>query len=161
MNRLHDKDFSIAFKIGTDADREKFKKQATQGEPYFAVDTSNLYIAETTAGELDATLSCFSMGVGTLNIEIEDSPLFADDSNSGTEGEIRYSSDTEYLYIHDGTVWHRTNGKQIEFPEIYVYDTEAEIFALTDSPQYTIVHAKDTDRLYVWNGGDWYFYNNN
>lgn len=110
MNRLHNKDFSIAFKIGTDADREKFKKQATQGEPYFAVDTSNLYIAETTAGVLDATLSCFSMDKGTLNIEIEEYGLFAHDPGSGTEGEIRYASDTEYLYIHNGTEWHNTNG---------------------------------------------------
>lgn len=110
MNRLHNKDFSIAFKIGSDADREKFKKQATQGEPYFAIDTSNLYIAETTAGELDATLSCFSMGLGTLNIPIEESQSFADDPNSGTEGEIRYAEDVNYLFIHDGTQWHRTNG---------------------------------------------------
>lgn len=46
----------------------------------------------------------------TLNIDIVSDQTFADDPNSGTEGEIKYSSDVEHLFIHDGTVWHRTNG---------------------------------------------------
>ena len=48
----------------------------------------------------------------------------------------------------------------IEFPVIEVYDTEAEVLALTSEPDYTIVHAKDTDKLYVWDGSNWYKYNN-
>ena len=48
----------------------------------------------------------------------------------------------------------------IEFPVIEVYDTEAEILALTSEPDYTIVLAKDTDRFYIWDGTTWYFYNN-
>ena len=43
---------------------------------------------------------------------------------------------------------------------IEVYDTEAEVLALTSEPDYTIVHAKDTDKLYVWDGSNWYKYNN-
>jgi len=46
----------------------------------------------------------------TLNIEIVSEQSFADDPNSGETGEIKYSSDTRYLYIHDGTNWHRING---------------------------------------------------
>jgi hypothetical protein len=50
--------------------------------------------------------------------------------------------------------------QSIEFPVIEVYDTEAEVLALTSEPDYTIVHAKDTDKLYVWDGSIWYIYNN-
>lgn len=46
------------------------------------------------------------------------------------------------------------------FPVIEVYDTEAEVLALTSEPDYTIVHAKDTDNLYVWDGTLWFIYNN-
>jgi hypothetical protein len=46
------------------------------------------------------------------------------------------------------------------FPVIEVYDTEAEILALTNVTDYTIVHAKDTEDLYVWDGSAWYKYNN-
>ena len=59
MNKLHSKDFTIAFKTGSDANKSKFKKEAIQGEMYFATDTSKLYVAETTAGLSDATLSRF------------------------------------------------------------------------------------------------------
>jgi hypothetical protein len=51
--------------------------------------------------------------------------------------------------------------ESIEFPVIEVYDTEAEFIDQTDSPQYTIVAAKDTDRLYVWDGAEWILYNKN
>lgn len=59
MNRLHNKDFSIAFKTGTDANKSKFKKECVQGEIYHATDTGFFYIAEVTAGASDATLSKF------------------------------------------------------------------------------------------------------
>ncbi len=48
----------------------------------------------------------------------------------------------------------------LTFPTIQVFDTEAEFVGETDAPQYTIVHAKDTDRLYVWDGTKWVLYNN-
>lgn len=46
----------------------------------------------------------------------------------------------------------------LTFPTIQVFDTEAEFIDQTDAPQYTIVHAKDTDRLYVWDGSNWVVY---
>jgi len=44
---------------------------------------------------------------------------------------------------------------------IEVYDTEAQIFALTEVTDYTIVHAKNTDKLYAWNINEWVVYNQN
>ena len=48
----------------------------------------------------------------------------------------------------------------LTFPTIQVFDNESEFITQTNAPDYTIVHAKDTDKLYVWDGSDWYFYNN-
>ena len=48
----------------------------------------------------------------------------------------------------------------LTFPTIQVFDNESEFIDQTDAPQYTIVHAKDTDRLYVWDGSAWVIYNN-
>lgn len=49
----------------------------------------------------------------------------------------------------------------LTFPTIQVFDTEAEFINQTDAPQYTIVHAKDTNKLYVWDGEEWVIYNQN
>jgi hypothetical protein len=49
----------------------------------------------------------------------------------------------------------------LTFPTIQVFDTEAEFIDSTNAPDYTIVHAKDTDKLYVWNGSVWVLYNQN
>ena len=49
----------------------------------------------------------------------------------------------------------------LTFPTIQVFDTEAEFIDQTDAPNYTIVHAKDTDKLYVWDGSTWILYNQN
>ncbi len=46
----------------------------------------------------------------------------------------------------------------LTFPTIQVFDTEAEFIDQTDAPNYTIVHAKNTDRLYVWDGSVWNIY---
>ena len=46
----------------------------------------------------------------------------------------------------------------LTFPTIQVFDTEAEFADQTDAPNYTIVHAKDTDKLYVWDGTRWVIY---
>ena len=46
------------------------------------------------------------------------------------------------------------------FPTIQVFDNESEFIDSTDAPEYTIVHAKDTDKLYVWDGIGWYLYSN-
>jgi hypothetical protein len=49
----------------------------------------------------------------------------------------------------------------LTFPTIQVIDTEAEFIDQTNAPDYTIVHAKDTDKLYVWDGTSWVLFNNN
>ncbi len=116
MNKLHKKDFSIAFKTGTDANKSKFKKEAVQGEMYFATDFKNLYVAETTAGAIDATLAQFTLGVFN---------------------------------------------NTLTFPTIQVFDNESEFIDQANAPDYTIVHAKDTDKLYVWDGTKWVLYNIN
>jgi len=60
QQKLERKDFTISVKTGTDANKSKFKKEAVQGEIYFATDTSKIYIAETTAGSSDATIAQFN-----------------------------------------------------------------------------------------------------
>lgn len=59
IEKLDRKDFTIAVKTGTDANKSKFKKECVQGELYFATDTKKIYVAETTAGSSDATLAQF------------------------------------------------------------------------------------------------------
>ena len=49
----------------------------------------------------------------------------------------------------------------LTFPTIQVFDTEAEFITQEDAPNYTIVHAKDTDKLYVWDGSYWVSYHQN
>ncbi len=49
----------------------------------------------------------------------------------------------------------------ITFPTIDVFDNETDFITATYAPQYTIVHAKDTDNLYVWDGSNWVIYNQN
>jgi len=60
QQKLGRKDYTIAVKTGTDANKAKFAKEATQGEYYFATDTKKLYLAETTAGASDSTLAEFT-----------------------------------------------------------------------------------------------------
>ena len=61
QQKLGRKDYSIAVKTGTEANKTKFKNEATQGEYYFATNSKKLYLAETTAdGTADATLVQFN-----------------------------------------------------------------------------------------------------
>ena len=48
----------------------------------------------------------------------------------------------------------------LTFPTIDVFDNEADFITATYAPDYTIVHAKDTDKLYVWDGDNWLKYDN-
>ena len=61
QQKLGRKDYSIAVKTGTDANKTKFQKEATTGEMYFATDTFKLYIATTTAGASDSTLKSVAL----------------------------------------------------------------------------------------------------
>jgi len=48
----------------------------------------------------------------------------------------------------------------LTFPTIQVFDNESDFITDTGVDDYTIVHAKDTDRLYVWDGNIWFGYDN-
>jgi len=61
QQKLGRKDYTIAVKTGTDANKTKFQKEATKGELYFATDTFKLYIATTTAGALDAVIKSVTL----------------------------------------------------------------------------------------------------
>jgi len=85
------------------------------------------------------------------------------------QGEIYHATDTGFFYIAEVTAGasDATLSKfggvfddSLTFPTIQVFDTEAEFADQTNAPDYTIVHAKDTDKLYVWEGSAWYIYNN-
>lgn len=49
----------------------------------------------------------------------------------------------------------------LTFPTIQVFDNESDFITATYAPSYTIVHAKDTDKLYVWDGSAWVLFNQN
>lgn len=59
LNKLHKKDFTIAVKTGTDANKSKFAKESAKGELYFATDSGSLYGASTDAGSSDSTVRSF------------------------------------------------------------------------------------------------------
>ena len=89
--------------------------------------------------------------------------------NPSGQATVKFGSDTYDLYVWDGSAWYFYREDfsspifdgQLTFPDIQVFDTEAEFITQTDAPQHTIVHAKDTDKLYVWNSNEWVLYNNN
>ena len=57
-----------------------------------------------------AGLDIDSAVILTLNIEIVSSSDFAEDPSTGTEGEIKYSSEDGFIWIHNGTEWYKTDG---------------------------------------------------
>ncbi len=56
-NKLHKKDFTIAVKTGTESNKAKFAKECVKGEMYFATDSKKVYVANSDAGTLDASLT--------------------------------------------------------------------------------------------------------
>jgi len=69
--KLGRKDYTIAVKTGTDANKAKFKKECVQGEIYHATDTGFFYIAEVNAGASDATLSKFGAPAFTNQYSVD------------------------------------------------------------------------------------------
>jgi len=67
QQKLGRKDYSIAVKTGTDANKTKFAKECVQGEPYFATDTGSLYLANSTAGASDGLLTQISSFSDTVS----------------------------------------------------------------------------------------------
>jgi len=102
--KLGRKDYTISVKTGTDANKAKFKKECVQGEIYHATDTGFFYIAEVTAGESDATLSKIG-GVSGFNIDLRDTHANIIARTGDTTGTIAFGTDTQDLYVYDGTSW--------------------------------------------------------
>ena len=48
----------------------------------------------------------------------------------------------------------------LTFPTVDVFDTESDFITASYATDYTLVHTKDTDKLYLRDGGSWYKYNN-
>jgi len=60
-----------------------------------------------------------------------------------------------------GTVLDTIHDSTLTFPTIQVFDNESDFISEAGADDYTIVHAKDTDKLYVWTGSTWSVYNQN
>jgi len=99
--KLGRKDYTISVKTGTDANKAKFKKECVQGEIYHATDTGFFYVAEVTAGAIDATLSQFG-GASGFNIDLRDTHANITARTGDTEGTIAFGTDTHDYYISDG-----------------------------------------------------------
>lgn len=87
-------------------------------------------------------------------------------TNPSGEVNIAFATDTHDFYIYDGSAWYIYNNDtnfndSLTFPTIEVFDNESDFISDTGADDYTIVHAKDTDRLYVWDGNVWVAYNQN
>ena len=163
---LNRKDFQLKFKTGTDSDKSKFKKECVQGEFYYTTDTNRLYVAETTAGASDATLSVFYDIFNVTTRDTEANILSSTPTNPSGEVNIAYGTDTNDFYIYDGSAWYIYNNDtnfndSLVFPTIEVFDNESDFITDTGADNYTIVHAKDTDKLYVWDGSAWVIFNQN
>lgn len=102
--KLGRKNYTIAFKTGTDANKAKFKKECVQGEIYHATDTGFFYIAEVTAGLNDATLSKFG------------EPVFSNTKSvsfDGTDDSMSTASSSVFAFGTSGFsigLWFKSNG---------------------------------------------------
>ena len=74
--------------------------------PVAGLDVDSAGLAPPVAG-LDVDNAVVS---NTLNIEIVSSSDFALNPSTGTEGEIKYSSEDGFIWIHNGTEWYKTDG---------------------------------------------------
>ena len=63
-------------------------------------------------------------------------------------------------YGFDSTAVAPAFNDSLTFPIIEVFDNESDFINDTGADDYTIVYAKDTDRLYVWESSEqrWYIY---
>jgi hypothetical protein len=124
------------------------------------------------AGFTQASLSgTFLNAVETFNVTTRDTEaniLASTPSLSAGEAGIAFATDTYDFYIYNGSGWYIYSNDssdpifdgQLTLPTIQVFDNESDFISDTGADDYTIVHAKDTDKLYVWDGSAWYLYNN-
>ena len=120
MNKLHRKDFSIAVKKGTDANKYKFAKEAVQGEMYFATDSGTLYVANTTAGARDSILTRYDF-THPFNVDSDTEANILASTPTAPSGYATkmFGSDTGNFYIYDGS-WYIFNREPL--PNIYSLD---------------------------------------
>jgi hypothetical protein len=109
MNKLHRKDFSIAVKKGTDANKSKFAKEAVQGEMYYAMDSRSLYIANTSAGAFDSVLTRYDF-THPFNVDSDTEANILASTPTAPSGYATkmFGSDTGNFYIYDGN-WYIFN----------------------------------------------------
>jgi hypothetical protein len=121
------------------------------------------------SGFTQASISgTFLSAVDIFNVTTRDTEaniLASTPTNPSGEVNIAFATGTHDFYIYDGSAWYiyknDTNfNDSLVFPTIEVFDNESDFITDTGADDYTIVHAKDTDKLYVWNGSAWYKYNN-
>jgi hypothetical protein len=121
------------------------------------------------AGFTQASISgTFLSAVDLFNVTTRDTEaniLASTPTLSAGEAGIAFAIHTHDFYIYDGSAWYiyknDTNfNDSLVFPTIEVFDNESDFISDTGADDYTIVHAKDTDRLYVWNGNIWIGYDN-
>jgi hypothetical protein len=78
---------------------------ASVNPPVAGLDITDASVQSPVAG-----LDIDSAVIPTLNIEIVTSSDFALDPSTGIEGEIKYSSEDGFIWIHNGTEWYKTDG---------------------------------------------------
>ena len=138
MAKLHNKDFQIAFKTGSDANKSKFAKECVQGELYLS--DGALYIADSTAGANDASLFKFLPAFGEATLYNTEAALFKVISPAGY---IAYAQDTGRIYISNGSGWAYYNRDLINkyylsFDGVDDYLDAGNITALNSTSAFTI-----------------------
>ncbi len=123
-------------------------------------------------------LPTFSLGVvGSPTEYVNDFPEVTQDteaniyasspSSPSDQAPVAFGTDTKDFYIYYNNGWFKFSDSgtdfdtSLTFPTIEVFETEQEFIGLDTAPQYTIVTAKDTDKLYVWDGSTWVLFNQN
>ena len=127
-------------------------------------------ITLSSSGFTQASISgTFLSAVEIFNVTTRDTEaniLASTPTLSAGEAGIAFATGTHDFYIYDGSAWYiyknDTNfNDSLVFPTIQVFDNESDFISDTGADDYTIVHAKDTDKLYVWDGSFWNIYNQN
>ena len=95
QQKLGRKDYSIAVKTGTDAN--KFAKESAKGELFFNSSDNNLYIATTTASLTDSTLKKVQLSTYT--------PPLTNGFSVSLDGTDDYIDTAASLTIHSASVW--------------------------------------------------------
>lgn len=99
------------------------------------------------------TLSTGSSTVITFNLQ--------NTATLGSSGVTATLDGTGHLQASvSGTVLDTIHDSTLTFPTIQVFDNESDFISDTGADDYTIVHAKDTDKLYIWESPRWYLYDN-